>query len=59
MTLSEAKVQFATQLATAINESHLPPTVIRNVLADMDRVVAQLEEQQYQQSIAEKGEDDG
>lgn len=59
MTLNEAKAQFAQTIATAINESKLPPTVIRLILADMDRAVAQLEEEQYQKSIAsEEGETD-
>jgi hypothetical protein len=56
MTLSEAKMAFANKLATDINESKLPPTVIRIVLADMDRAVAQLEEQQFQSALnAEEG----
>lgn len=59
MTVYEAKAQFAQKIADAINESKLNPTMIRITLAEMDRTVAQLEEQQYQQSIAEKGEDDG
>lgn len=58
MTLSEAKMQFAQNMANMINESKLPPTVIRNVLADMDRAVAQLEEQQYQSACAAKEKDD-
>ena len=54
MTLGEAKAQLAQKIADAINESKLNPTMIRLMLADIDRTLAQLEEQQYQQSIAEK-----
>lgn len=54
MTVYEAKAQLAQRIADAINESKLNPTMIRLTLAEMDRAVAQLEEQQYQQSIAEK-----
>ena len=59
MTLSEAKMQFAQNMANLINESKLPPTVIRNILADMDRAVARLEEEQFQKSLASgEGEKD-
>ena len=58
MTLNEARVDLSKKLADAINESKLNPTTIRLILADLDNVLAQLEEQQYQSAIAEKeGED--
>ena len=58
MTLAEAKLAFANTIAQAVNESKLPPTVVRNVLADIDRAVAQLEEQQFQSALtAEEGEE--
>jgi len=59
MTLSEAKLQFAQSIANLINESHLPPTVCRIVLADIDRTLAQLEEQQFQKSLEGKENDNG
>lgn len=59
MTLAQAQGQFANSLADLINESKLPPTVIRNILSDMDRAVARLEEEQFQKSLASgKGEKD-
>ena len=54
MTLGQARAQFAQKIADVINESKLNPTIIRLTLAEIDRTLAQLEEQQYQQSIAEK-----
>lgn len=54
MTLTEAKLDFTQKIANAINESKLNPTMIRLILADMDRTLAQLEEQQYQSATAEK-----
>lgn len=59
MTLNETKLQFAQDLAKMINESHLPPTVIRNVLADMDRVVAKIEEEAWQKSLEKEYENNG
>lgn len=59
MTLTEARTEFTQKVADAINQSKLPPTVIRLVLADMDRAVAQMEEEQWQKSIAEEGDADG
>ena len=59
MTLSEAKLQFAQSIANLINESHLPPTVCRLVLADIDRTLAQLEEQQFQKALEGKENDNG
>lgn len=50
MTLSEAKLSFAQSVANLINESHLPPTICRIVLADIDRTLAELEEQQFQKA---------
>lgn len=50
MTLSEAKLNFAQSVANLINESHLPPTICRIVLADIDRTLAELEEQQFQKA---------
>ena len=60
MTLAEAKGVFAKKIADTINESKLPPTIVRMVLADIDKAVAVLEEQQYQKSMAsEEGDIDG
>ena len=60
MTLAEAKGVFAKKIADTINESKLPPTIVRMVLADIDKAVAVLEEQQYQKLMnAEEGEVDG
>lgn len=57
MTITEAKIDFSQKLANAINESKLNPTMMRLILADMDRTLAQLEEQQFQQALeSEKGE---
>ena len=57
MTLVDAKIDFSQKLANAINESKLNPTMMRLILADMDRTLAQLEEQQFQQALeSEKGE---
>lgn len=57
MTIADAKIDFSQKLANAINESKLNPTMMRLILADMDRTLAQLEEQQFQQALeSEKGE---
>ena len=59
MKLAEDKMKLAQDIASLINNSLLPPTVIRMVLADIDRMVAQLEETQYQKALsanAEKGD---
>lgn len=57
MTITEARIDLSQKLADAINTSHLPPTMVRLVLADLDRALAQEEERLYQ--LALKGEDDG
>ena len=59
MTINEAKFSLAQIIADAINESHLPPTMVRLVLADLDRALAQEEERLYQLALSEKGESDG
>ena len=59
MTIGEARAKFSQKIADVINESKLNPTMIRLILADMDRTLAQLEEQQYQSAVAENGEQDG
>ena len=56
MTLAEAKVDFSQKIANAINESKLNPTMMRLILADMDRTLAQLEEQQFQQALESEKE---
>ena len=56
MTITEAKIDFSQKLANAINESKLNPTMMRLILADMDRTLAQLEKLQFQAQFEEKGE---
>ena len=56
MTLVDAKIDFSQKLANAINESKLNPTMMRLILADMDRTLAQLEEQQFQQALESEKE---
>lgn len=57
MTLPEAKLKLAQDIAELINNSKLPPTICRMVLMDIDRSLAQLEEDIFQKSL-EKGEED-
>lgn len=59
MTITEARIDLSQKLADAINTSHLPPTMVRLVLADLDRALAQEEERLYQLALSEKGESDG
>lgn len=59
MTITEARIDLSQKIADAINESHLPPTMVRLVLSDLDRALAQEEERLYQLALSEKGESDG
>lgn len=59
MTLIEARIDLSQKIADAINESKMPPTMARLVLADIDRALAQEEERLYQLAVAEKGEQNG
>lgn len=59
MTITEARIDLSQKLADAINESKLNPTMVRLVLSDLDRALAQEEERLYQLAVGEKGESDG
>lgn len=59
MTITEARIDLSQKLADAINESKLNPTMVRLVLSDLDRALAQEEERLYQLALNEKGESDG
>lgn len=59
MTFAEAKLQFAQSLAKLVSETPLPATACRKVLVDIDMMLAQMEEQQFQKSLEGKENDNG
>lgn len=54
MTIVEARIDLTQKIADAINDAKLPPTMVRLILGDLDKVLEQEEDRLYQNAISEK-----